>query len=127
MEKINRRHFLKSLLRTAGSVPLLSVALASPVLSRVAFGDDLVELDPKDPVATALGYTLDATKVDLKKFPKRGGKEGAKQFCDNCSFYKKHAGKGEKELGTCTIFPNKLVRAKGWCNTWAEIPKKPSV
>lgn len=45
----------------------------------------LPALGESHPVATALGYRHDATKVDTAKFPKRAGAEGEKQFCYNCS------------------------------------------
>src|SRR5262245_36350018 len=44
------------------------------------------KVNPKDPTAEALGYVEDAKKADTKKFPKRAGAEGAKQFCYNCMF-----------------------------------------
>ena len=68
-----------------------------------------------DPVAQALGYVHDATKVDVAKFPKRLGAEGEKQFCHNCQFFAANAG---VEWGPCQIFQGKLVSGKGWCNTW---------
>lgn len=69
-------------------------------------------LDEKDPLATALGYSADATKVDAKKFPKI--KESAGQNCSGCQFYTA-AG---KPVGPCSIFPGKNVNSKGWCNSW---------
>jgi hypothetical protein len=102
----NRRRFLKHTAQGAMLIPLLSVTGQSAWAAE--------KLQEDEPTAVALGYVHDATKVDLAKFPKRAGEEGAKQFCDNCSQYKAT----EDGWGTCAIFPNKLVAAKGWCNVW---------
>ncbi len=66
------------------------------------------------PTAAALGYLHDANAVDTAKYSKRAGAEGATQFCDNCGQYKVV----DEAWGTCGIFPNYLVAAKGWCNVW---------
>ena len=71
------------------------------------------DVDPKEDLAKAMGYTTDAKTVDVAKFPKRAGPEGAKQFCDNCALYVPKGPKGE-----CAIFSKRLVVAKGWCNSW---------
>ena len=70
------------------------------------------------PTAVALGYVHDASTVDVAKYPKRAGEEGAKQFCDNCIHYKET----EPGWGTCGLFPNLLVAGPGWCNVWVPVP-----
>ena len=122
MEKYcSRRSFLKNTAIAASALPVLSLigrsseALAQPTQA----------LDEKLPAAVALGYTHDASKVDTAKFPKRKGPEGEKQFCDNCIFYTQGGLKvtgREGDFGKCTIFPQGLVAAKGWCNTWTLKP-----
>ncbi len=73
------------------------------------------KLSEDDPLAQAFGYKLDATTVDTEKFPKRAGEAGATQFCDNCALY---VSDSAAEFGPCSIFQDKLVAAKGWCNAW---------
>lgn len=98
------------------------LATVSLLFTRVSFGQAAAAaggpVPEDDPVAKALGYKKDASKVDTKAFPKRAGAEGKKQFCDNCMFY---AAEGPKQ-GKCQIFQNRLVEAKGWCNSWAVKP-----
>ena len=105
----SRRHFLRNII--VGS-PLLVGARA--------FAQDAAapaRVPENDPVAMALGYVEDATKVDAKKYPQYK----AGQICENCALYTGPAG---KEDGPCTIFQNRLVTAKGWCATYA--PKPPA-
>ena len=101
MKTLNRRHLLTALTATAAaSIPIHTLAAET--------------LDESDPTAIALGYKADAEAVDVSKFPKRAGEEGAKQFCSNCALYKDVDG----EYGTCSAVPGKLVAAAGWCNVW---------
>ena len=69
-----------------------------------------------DPVAKALGYVHDATKVDTVKFPKRAAADGATQFCHNCLQFTATS----DGWGTCTVIPGKRVAAAGWCNVWVK-------
>jgi len=103
---------------------LRQIAISAPlIMAARALGQDTpappqapVHLTEDDPVATALGYKEDATKVDATKYPQF--KAGS--FCENCALYTGKAGDAE---GPCTVFSNKLVKAQGWCATWA--PKPP--
>ena len=70
-------------------------------------------LDEKDPQAVALGYVADASKVDVKKFPKFV----AGQNCTNCALYQAKAGAA---AGGCPLFGAKQVAGKGWCSAWAK-------
>ena len=71
-----------------------------------------------EPIAASLGYKADATQVDTMRFPKRKGPEGEKQNCKSCQFYTaKNDG-----WGSCQIIRSGLVKAGGWCNTWAPKP-----
>jgi high potential iron-sulfur protein len=106
MKSINRRDFMKR----SGGLALVSVAAPT-----VWAAQPKLALD--DPLAIALGYSEDATKVDTQKYPKRAGEQGAKQFCSNCALYAEQA----DGFGTCTAIPGKLVAGAGWCNAW--VPK----
>lgn len=105
----------------------LSLALLIPFganLSARAETPKTVPLAEADPMAVALGYHNDAKKVDVKKWSKRAGPEGAKQFCYNCQLYKSTSGDPKSSLnGSCQIFPGKTVMGKGWCNSWVQNPQ----
>jgi hypothetical protein len=103
----SRRHFIK--------IGLLS--LSSLLLQEATYAQETPKLDENDPAAKGLGYAHDATKVDVAKFPKRAGPDGANQFCHSCQLY---TGKAGDEWGPCSIFAGKLVSANGWCNTWVK-------
>ena len=107
--KLSRRKLLTRAGQGMALIPLVALS------ERTVWAAE--KISESEPTAVALGYVHDAGKTDTTKFPKRAGPEGAKQFCDNCSQYKTT----EEGWGTCTIFPNKLVAAKGWCNVWVPI------
>lgn len=110
MEKkkvIDRRGFLKMGMKAGGGMLALS---AFPVQLSA---DDKVAED--EVLAQAMGYKLDASAVDTARFPKRAGDAGASQFCNNCALY---AGEADAEFAPCSIFQNRLVAGKGWCNAW---------
>ncbi len=117
-----RRQFLK-----IGGLGLATLFLADKTLaqkSAAQAGAAKLEMTKEtDPQATALGYKEDAAKVDVKKWPKRGGAEGSKQFCYNCQFYQSKSDKpASVPAAPCTLFANKGVTAKGWCNGWVQNP-----
>lgn len=113
--KESRRNFCKKSLAILGGAFLVSESKAAP---------PTVALDPKNATAVALGYHEDATKVDKAKWAKIA-QPGPAQKCSNCLLYTqgglKVAGK-DGEWGVCTIFPQGLVAANGWCNSWALKP-----
>lgn len=125
----SRRSFLKQF--SLGAILSVPVALTfGRLFSSTAFAQGgkpaakgkLEMVDVKNPQAQALGYIEDATKVDTKKWPKRAGAEGAKQWCHNCQFYivDKGADPEKVPVAPCQILLNKGVPAKGWCNTWTK-------
>ena len=69
------------------------------------------KLEESDPIAQALGYKHDATKVDAKKYPQY--KAGSN--CANCQFYQ-----GKDAWGVCPLLGGKQVNGKGWCQAWAK-------
>jgi len=104
---IDRRGFLKMGVKAGGGVLALS---AIPIH---LMAQDKVTED--EALAQAMGYVLDAATTDTKKFPKRAGDAGASQFCDNCALF---SGEADAEFAPCSIFQNRLVAGKGWCNAW---------
>ncbi len=102
MNGLSRRVFVLNMV--AGSSALYAGALLAQTAPMV---------DEKDPVAVALGYVKDTTKVDAGKFPKHK----ADQKCSNCALY---SGKPGEASGPCGLFPGKLVAADGWCNSWVK-------
>lgn len=102
-----RRHFLRSLMITAGAPALLTAR---------AFSQDApAKLEESDPTATALGYKEDTTKVDATKYPMHK----AEQKCVDCVLY---TGKAGEATGPCSAFAGKLVTAAGWCAAYAKKP-----
>lgn len=106
-QKLDRRQFLKFGMQAGGSVLALT-AIPIQLLAQ----DKVAE---SEPLAQAMGYVEDASKVDTAKFPKRAGDAGANQFCNNCALY---AGDPDSESAPCSIFQNRLVSGTGWCNAW---------
>ncbi len=94
-------------------------AEAKAAKAKVEIPPGLVMVKPTDPTAQALGYHEDAKKVDSKKFPKRAGAEGAKQFCKTCAFYQAKD-PAKDPVAACQILQNQGVYATGWCNSWAQ-------
>jgi hypothetical protein len=104
---IDRRGFLKMGMKAGGGM----LALSAIPLQLLA-GDAVTE---DEALAQAMGYKIDASTVDTAKFPKRAGDAGATQFCNNCAFF---SGEVDAEYAPCSIFQNRLVTGKGWCNAW---------
>jgi hypothetical protein len=104
----SRRNFLLKLAATAGTPALLCSQ---------AFGQAPPpgKLEETDPIAVALGYKEDTTKVDATKYPQHK----PEQRCDNCLLY---TGKAGDASGGCTAVGGKLVTAAGWCLAWAAKP-----
>lgn len=140
---MQRREFFKTAIQFIGIS-----ALAPALLSKVARAEERKRGGGDAPAAgggslgwpvvepgkdTALAMRYYHTKADAKKDTQASKVEKAgvpyeKQFCKTCSFF---AGVGKKkvningkdvevEVGTCTIFPQKLVAAEGICNSWAK-------
>ena len=91
------------------AVPAVALALGG---ARAASAQP-AKLEESDPSAVALGYKMDATKVDAKKFTTYA----AGNMCSNCQFY---SGKAGDASGPCAAFGGKLVMAKGWCSAWVK-------
>jgi hypothetical protein len=116
----SRRNFIKKSLTILTAVPAAAVITRAGFVSE-AKAQATTALPVDHPMATALGYYEDATKVDTTKWPKRAGEEGAKQFCYNCQLTTEKGLKvegREEDFVRCAIFPDGLVTANGWCNSW---------
>jgi hypothetical protein len=108
----SRRNFLFKLAVSAGTPALLcSRALAQTP-------PPPVKLEESDPVATALGYKEDTTKVDKAKYPNHT----PEQKCSACALF---TGKAGEANGPCSAFGNKIVLAGGWCSAFAKKPEPP--
>ncbi|MES2964524.1 MAG: high-potential iron-sulfur protein [Bdellovibrionota bacterium] len=115
--KTQRRDFLK-----LAGLGAIAATLGAKLVPSTALAADPGPMSPKDPMAVQLGYVEDAAKVDKKKWPKRDGAEGAKQFCYNCMFYQSKDDPKKSKAAPCQIFAGKSVKSKGWCNSWTLNP-----
>ena len=105
--KISRRSLVKSGLIAGALLPSLSL------LSGHADAATLPPLDPNDPTAKALGFTTDASKVDIKTYPTFKPSEK----CGTCAQFQ---GKAGDATAACTIFAGHSVPQGGWCQVWAQ-------
>ncbi|WP_116138253.1 high-potential iron-sulfur protein [Trinickia diaoshuihuensis] len=101
--KSSRRTFL---ITSLGAVSALALA------SREALAD-APKVAENDPTAVALGYKLDASKVDKAKYPKYA----AGETCSNCQFFQ---GKPADAFAPCPMFGGKQVAGKGWCSAYSK-------
>lgn len=118
--KSTRRKVIKSL-------AILGVtAYSSNLWLDKAFADSgLVPVAVDNATAKMLGYSEDHTKVDTIKYPRKAGQDNMK--CSTCLLFLPLAeaetvsgGKEKKDWGKCSIFPNMVVAASGWCNSWSQ-------
>ena len=110
-----RRHFLFRLAVTASAPFAICDRLLAQNAPAAAPQAPAVKLEESDPVATALGYKEDTTKVDAQKYPQHK----PDQKCEGCALY---TGKPGEASGPCTAFQNKIVTANGWCAAFAKKP-----
>ena len=98
-----RRHFLAG----AGALVLWLGARRSDAATAVKVTR---MLNPAEPAAKAIAYIENAAKVDRKAFPsyRRG------QSCATCSLMEF----GTARARACSIVPDRLVWATGWCRVW---------
>jgi hypothetical protein len=90
-------------------VLLRKIALAASVSAFAgaeARAADLPLIAENDPEAKAVKYVEDTARA----------REGMGNRCDTCSLYQ---GKDGATQGGCQIFKGKLVKAAGWCASWA--------
>ena len=98
----SRRRFIKNSVVSLAAVPFANTLPIGPAQAADAVSES-------DPMATALGYKMDATKASNRK--------DNTAVCGNCSLY---SGKPGTSDGPCSVFGGKLVNAKGWCSAWVK-------
>jgi hypothetical protein len=108
----SRRHFLRKLAISATAPAVLGGRLLAQDTPTPP-----VKLEEADPVATALGYKVDTTKVDAQKYPQHK----PEQVCSNCALVTPGAPAGD--FVPCTAFQGKLVAANGWCMAYVKKPE----
>lgn len=101
--KSSRRTFL---ITSLGAVSALALS------SREALAD-APKVAESDPTAVALGYKMDASKVDKAKYPKYA----AGEKCSNCQFFQ---GKATDAFAPCPMFGGKQVANAGWCSAYSK-------
>lgn len=115
----SRRHFLRKLAISATAPAMLGGRLLAQD-TPPASAPTPVKLDEADPVAVALGYKLDTTKVDAVKYPQHK----PEQHCSVCALVTPGSPAGD--FIPCTAFQNKLVAANGWCMAFVKKPETPA-
>jgi hypothetical protein len=108
---MNKRRVVLRSISTFVAVSAAGIPLS--VFAQAPAQKNAPKLDEKDPQAVSLGYKLDTTKVDQKKFPKHD----VSQVCSNCQFFQ---GSAKDPWAPCTVFNGKLVANKGWCSAWVK-------
>lgn len=114
---MNRR----SLLKTLGALPLISIVSKFSFAKGAAPANAMTD---KEPLGVAMKYKEDANDPSIKTF-----RADTKAFCNNCAKYnvcnagdkscKPLAGKPEAlSYAPCEIFSGKQVASKGWCLSW---------
>jgi len=97
-----RRQFVLKLVPLAG---------AAAMLPRLAAAQELPALTEADPMAKALGFSLDTSKVDQAKY----AKHTKEQSCASCLHFTKPGADSAK----CDLF-NKMVPKGGWCSGYSK-------
>lgn len=99
----NRRVFI---LRVACGTSALAVGQA--------FAADPVsdeKLTETDAYAKSMGFRVDTTKVDQKRFPRHT----VEQKCSSCQLF---SGAPGAEWGPCSFFGGRQVNKDGWCRNF---------
>lgn len=113
----SRRSFIKGSALALASIPLISRLSPETAMAQTPPTKALDENN--DAMAKGLGYVHDASKADASK------RTNAQSVCKNCILFTKGGLKAEGkegEWGQCSLFPQGLVNANGWCISWAQKP-----
>lgn len=106
----SRRNFLSKLAITA----VTPLAIGTQLFAQAP----PAKLEETDPMAIALGYKEDSTKVDATKYPMHK----PEQICTGCALYQ---GKPGDASGPCAGVGGKLVAGPGWCMVYAKKVEAP--
>ena len=105
---MTKRNFLKSTVLT-------SIGLLIPVKNLLAGQTTLPVVDPESLEAKKVHFLLHKTaKNSAKGLLIERSKPFEKQFCKNCSFYRKTAA----GIGECPVFKGRSVLDSSWCTAW---------
>lgn len=113
---MNRRNFLSS---AFFALPLIAV-FSKYAWAQAKPNPDAPAVKESDPMAKGMNYCENADKGKAKVCPVRKEKERKDQYCEGCQFFTAAGKKGKDDVGNCQLLSNNLVKAKGWCNTWAK-------
>jgi High potential iron-sulfur protein len=91
----------------------LIAGVTVPVFGLTARAAALTPLDPSDPLAAAMNFVTDNSKVNAAANPTFK----PTQMCGNCAQFQ---GKAGDATGPCTIFAGHSVPKGGWCKVWAQ-------
>jgi hypothetical protein len=99
----NRRIFILHLACGTSALATGAAMAADPVSTE--------KLTEADAYAKSMGFRLDTTKVDAKKYPRHT----AEQKCSTCQLF---SGAPGAEWGPCSFFGGRLVNKEGWCRNF---------
>ena len=97
-----RRKFLRLSAGALGATQLGAMLVAGPVLAQE-------QVDPSDPLASALSYVHD------------GAESARAADSDRCGVCLQFTADESADWGPCNIFAGKLVNGQGWCSAY--VPK----
>jgi len=120
---MQRRDFFKKLgLATLAVVTSQNLfAQTRKKKEEAAAGGDLPLVTPGQGMAASVNYVHNVADIkDAKLKMDRQGVKFQDQKCANCMLYSKHGTQGGVEVGKCQLFPNQVVKATGWCTSWAK-------
>lgn len=121
---MNRRQFISYVMGMVAGLSLVLPALAARRKKEEgssAASENLPLVKPGEGMAATVSYVHVNTEIkDPKLRVERQGVKFEDQKCASCILYTKHGTLNGEEVGKCSIFPNQLVKATGWCTSWAK-------
>lgn len=98
-----RRVFMMKVVGGASVLATAKAFAANPVSTE--------KLTETDAYAKSMGFRLDTTKVDQKRFTRHT----VEQKCSTCQLF---SGEPDAEWGPCSFFGGRLVHRNGWCRNF---------
>lgn len=78
-------------------------------------------VEPGKGMAASVNYVHKTSDIkDVKHKSDRQGVPFAQQKCQNCMLYTKSGTLDGGEVGKCQLFADGVVKASGWCTSWAK-------